>query len=57
LLASDARQGWLAIVWLLIAMSSLAWRLEKQASDWAAGLILLASVTGLVSLLWLPWIG
>ena len=57
LLASDARQGWLAIVWLLIAMSSLAWRLEKQASDWAAGLVLLASVTGLVSLLWLPWVG
>ncbi len=52
--AGDIRESWMAVVWLLAAMSAVAWQLEKQARRWAAGLALAAAGALLVGLLALP---
>ena len=52
--AGDARESWMAVVWLLAAMSTAAWQLEKRAHRWAAGLALAAAGTALLGLLALP---
>ena len=57
LAGSDGRHGWLAIAWLLLVMSSLAWRLSSSSLRWAAGLAVLASVTACASLLLIPMLG
>jgi hypothetical protein len=57
LAGNDARHGWLAIAWLLLVMSSLAWRLSSRPLRWAASLAVLASVTASASLLLIPMLG
>lgn len=42
LAGSDPRTGWLAVAWLLAAMSWHAWRVGWRAGRWAAGLALAA---------------
>jgi len=52
--AGDIRESWMAVVWLLAAMSTAAWQLEKGARRWAAGLALAAAGAALLGLLALP---
>jgi hypothetical protein len=52
--AGDIRESWMAVVWLLAAMSTAAWQLEKGARRWAAGLGLAAAAAVLLGLLTLP---
>ena len=52
----DLGQSWMAVVWLLAAMSTAAWQLEKRAYQWAAGLALAAAGAALLGLLALPGI-
>lgn len=52
--AGDIRESWMAVVWLLSAMSAAAWQLEKGAHRWAAGLALVAAAAALLGLLVLP---
>lgn len=49
--AGTMRESWMAVVWLLAAMSAAAWQLEKKARPWAAGLAVAAAGAGLVGLL------
>jgi hypothetical protein len=51
LTSGDPREEWLAITWLVAAASLLAWRLEKRARWWAAGLALVSAVVALFGLL------
>lgn len=51
---ADSREGWMAVVWLLAAMSTTAWQLEKGAHRWAAGLALVAGASAILGLLALP---
>lgn len=44
LAGGDPRQGWMAVIWLLEAISLLAWRLGKAAARWAAVLAVLAAL-------------
>jgi hypothetical protein len=50
----DARAGWMAITCLLAAASLLAWRMDRRAARWAAGLAVLAAAAALLGLLALP---
>jgi hypothetical protein len=52
----DPRQAWMAITWLLLAMSLLAWQLEEAAARWAAALAGLAATVAVVGLLAVPHI-
>jgi hypothetical protein len=52
--AGDIRESWIAVVWLLAAMSTVAWELEWGARRWAAGLALAAAGAALLGLLALP---
>ena len=47
----SAREAWMAIAWLIAAMSMLAWQLDNRRSRWAAGLVLLATIAVLVGLI------
>lgn len=46
----DTLQGWVAITWLLMAMSLLARRTRKQWGSWTAGLAMVASAVVLFGL-------
>jgi len=52
--AADARESWMAVVWLLAAMSVAGWQLERGADRWAAGLALVAGSAAILGLLALP---
>ena len=54
LVAGDIRESWMAVTWLLAAMSLVAWQLERQASRWAAVLAIAAAAAALFGLLALP---
>lgn len=49
--AGDLRESWMGVVWLLSAMSTTAWQLERSASRWAAGLAMTAAGAALLGLL------
>jgi ABC-type transport system involved in cytochrome c biogenesis permease subunit len=49
--SGDARQVWMAVAWLVTAMSLLAWQADGRRSRWAVGLALVAMAAVLVSLL------
>jgi len=51
MLGADAREVWMAVAWLITAMSLLAWQLGGRRSQWAAGLVLAAAAAMLVGLL------
>jgi hypothetical protein len=51
LAGGDARQAWMAVAWLVSAMSVLAWQADSRTSRWAAGLALVAAAAVLVGLL------
>lgn len=51
---ADIRESWMAVVWLLAAMSATAWQLEKGAHRWAAGLALVAGSAAILGMLALP---
>lgn len=48
---NSARETWMAVAWLITAMSLLAWQVEGRRSRWAAGLALVAAIAVLVGLL------
>jgi hypothetical protein len=51
-LGSDsAREVWMAVAWLITAMSVLAWQLDTRRSRWAAALVLVAAIAVLIGLL------
>jgi hypothetical protein len=51
-LGSDsARKVWMAVAWLITAMSLLAWQLDIRRSRWAAALVLVAATAVLIGLL------
>jgi hypothetical protein len=52
--SGDLRGGWLAVTWLLEAMSLLAWRLNRGATRLAAGLAVLAAAAALWANLLIP---
>jgi hypothetical protein len=54
--AGDIRESWMSVVWLLAAMSTTAWQLEKDAGRWAAALGIVAAGAALLGLLALPGI-
>jgi ABC-type transport system involved in cytochrome c biogenesis permease subunit len=56
LAGDDPRQAWMAITWLLSAMSLLAWQLEAAAARWAAALAGLAATVAIGGLLAVPYI-
>lgn len=43
LTGSDPREAWMALVWLLVAMSLFAWQLERLRGRWAAAFAGLAA--------------
>jgi len=47
----DPREVWMAITWLVAAMSLLAWQLESRKGRWAAGLAVAATACMLFGLL------
>lgn len=47
----DPRETWMAITWLLAAMSLLAWRLEGRRGRWVVGLAEMAAASVLFGLL------
>jgi len=49
--SGDPREGWMAVTWLIEAMSLLAWRLQKRPSGWAAALALFAAAIAIGALL------
>ncbi len=52
--SGDPREGWMALVWLVAAMSLLAGQLDSHRERWVAGLAVVASATvffGLLALL------
>jgi hypothetical protein len=49
--SGDARQVWMAVAWLVSAMSLIAWQADSRTSRWAAGLALVAAAAVLVGLL------
>ena len=50
-LGSDsAREVWMAVAWLITAMSLLAWQLDTRRSRWAAALVLVAATAVLIGL-------
>ena len=49
--SGDDSLAWIAIAWLIVAMSHLARRLGRRWGRWAAGLAISAAVTVLVGLL------
>lgn len=51
LTSGDPREEWMAVTWLVAALSLLAWRLEKWAGRWAAGLAVVAAIVALFGLL------
>ncbi len=51
LTTGDPRETWMALVWLLAAMSLSAWQLERHRGRWAAGLAGVAAATLLFGLL------
>ncbi len=51
LASGDPREGWMAITWLIAALSLLSWRLEKHPGRWAAVLAMAAAAAALVGLL------
>ena len=51
LTTDDPREAWMALVWLLAAMSLSAWQLERHRGRWAAGLAGVAAATLLFGLL------
>jgi hypothetical protein len=48
---ADPRETWMAITWLLAAMSLLAWRLEGRRGRWVVGLTEVAAASVLFGLL------
>jgi hypothetical protein len=51
-LGSDSARGvWMAVTWLITAMSLLAWQLDTRRSRWAAALVLVAATAMLIGLL------
>ena len=52
--SGDPREGWMAMALLIVAMSRLAWQLERQAARWAAGLAMAAAAVALLGLLAVP---
>ena len=57
MLGANAREMWMAVVWLITAMSLLAWQLDDRRSQWAAGLALVAAVAKVVGLLFPVGVG
>ncbi len=51
MLGANAGEVWMAVAWLITAMSLLAWQLDGRRSQWAAGLALVAAAAVLVGLL------
>ncbi len=51
MLGANAREVWMAVAWLITAMTLLAWQLGGRRSQWAAGLALVAAAAMLVGLL------
>jgi hypothetical protein len=51
LAGGNPREAWMAVTWLIAAMSLLAWQLDGRRGRWAAGLVLLAAAAVLVGLL------
>lgn len=51
LLSANAREVWIAVAWLTMAMSVLAWRLDRHRHRWGAVLALVAAMAVLVGLL------
>jgi hypothetical protein len=52
-ISDDPRSGWMAITWLVTAMSVLAWRLRQRptrSGQWAAVLAILAAATAIFGL-------
>jgi ABC-type transport system involved in cytochrome c biogenesis permease subunit len=49
--SGDPREAWMAITWLVAAMSLLAWQLETRRGRWAAGLAVAATTCMLFGLL------
>jgi hypothetical protein len=54
LTGGDWRELWMAAIWLVAAMSQLAWQLEGQRGRWAAGLALTAASGVIFGLVFLP---
>ncbi len=54
LTGGDSRELWMAAIWLVAAMSQLAWQLEGQRGRWAAGLALAAASGVVFCLVLLP---
>lgn len=51
LAGGDPREGWMAVTWLVAALSLLSWRLEKHPGWWAAALAVVAAAAAIVGLL------
>ena len=56
LAGGDPRQAWMAITWLFLAMSLLAWQLEGRAGRWSAALAGLGAAATVVGLLVVPYV-
>ncbi len=51
LIGGDPRAGWMAVTWLIAAMSWLAWRLADRGRFWALIFAVLAAAAGVVGLM------
>jgi hypothetical protein len=47
----SAREVWMAVAWLITAMSLFAWQLDTRRSRWAAALVLVAATAVLIGLI------